>query len=109
MQRLHEWSAGRYGAIRGDLMLDILPHLIWAGVVVFLAKDLKAFAHEWKTMKALDPLAPVEVPEDLIALANQERETWAQEETLRAMRERYEALGDWTGVRAAFGIGRRHA
>jgi len=48
----------------------------------------------------------VEVPEDLVAVANQERESWAQEEVLRVIRERYEDLKDWNRVRAAFGVGR---
>jgi hypothetical protein len=88
-------------------MLTILPHLIWAGVALFIVHELRTFANEWMALKAHDPLVPVEVPEDLVALANQERETWAQEETLRSMRERYEALGDWNLVRSAFGIGHR--
>jgi len=49
---------------------------------------------------------PVAVPEDLMAVALQENEQWAQEETMRAIRERYEDLGDWNAVRAAMGIGR---
>lgn len=90
-----------------DALRDILPHLIWAAVVVYLVHDAKQFAAAWREAQAMDPLAPVEVPDDLVALANQERETWAQEETLRAMRERYEALGDWNLVRSAFGVGHR--
>jgi hypothetical protein len=88
-------------------MLDILPHLIWAGVVVFIVHELKAFANAWQATQTSDPLAPVDVPDDLMALASQERETWAQEETLRAMRERFEVSGDWNLVRSAFGVGRR--
>ena len=88
-------------------MLELLPHLIWAGVALFTIHELRTFANEWTAIKAIDPLAPVEVPDDLVALANQERESWAQEETLRAMRERYEALGDWNLVRSAFGVGQR--
>ena len=48
----------------------------------------------------------VEVPDDLVAYAMQEREAWAQEEVLRAVRERYEELHDWNKVRSAVGIGR---
>jgi len=36
----------------------------------------------------------------------QERESWAQEEVFRAIRERYEELRDWNKVRAAVGVGR---
>jgi hypothetical protein len=49
---------------------------------------------------------PVEVPEDLQAVATQEQAGWAQEEVLRAIRERFEDLKDWNKVRSAFGIGR---
>jgi hypothetical protein len=52
----------------------------------------------------VDPL--VEIPNDLVAVAMQERESWAQEETLRAIRERFEDLRDWNKVRAAVGVGR---
>ena len=90
-------------------MLALLPHLIWAAVAVYAIRQAVAVAAVRETDSKPSPLppVPVEVPEDLIALASQERELWAQEETLRAMRERYDALGDWNRVRAAFGIGRR--
>ena len=45
----------------------------------------------------------VEVPQDLVGLAMRERELWAQEEMLRAMRERYNDVRDWNMVRSAFG------
>lgn len=48
----------------------------------------------------------MQVPDDLVAFAMQEREAWAQEEVLRAVRERYDTLRDWNKVRAAVGIGR---
>jgi len=47
----------------------------------------------------------VVVPEDLVALAMTESESWAQEEMLKAMREKYELYGDWNRVRSAFGVG----
>jgi hypothetical protein len=46
------------------------------------------------------------VPDDLVAVAMQENEAWAQEEVLRAITERYEKLQDWNKVRFAMGIGR---
>ena len=49
----------------------------------------------------------VDVPEDLLALAMQENESWAQEELLRVMRERYETYRDWNRVRSAMGLGIR--
>lgn len=48
----------------------------------------------------------VAVPEDLVALAMTHSEPWAQEDTLKAMRERYAELKDWQKVRFAFGVGR---
>jgi len=49
----------------------------------------------------------VEVPDDLIAVAMQENEVWAQEELLRVIREKHEQYRDWNKVRAAMGLGRR--
>ena len=46
------------------------------------------------------------VPDDLVALAMTHSEPWAQEDTLKAMRERYAELKDWQKVRFAFGVGR---
>jgi len=47
------------------------------------------------------------VPEDLMALAMQENEMWAQEELMRVIRERYEMYRDWNRVRSAMGLGQR--
>jgi hypothetical protein len=87
----------------------MLAHLLWAAVVVYTVHRL---AH---IVERFVPLAPeaaplptpiVEIPDDLVAVAMQEREAWAQEETLRAIRERFEDLQDWNKVRAAVGVGR---
>lgn len=88
--------------------MDLIPHLLWAAVVCYgiarIADTVTLFApHPIDDPSTLVP----EVPEDLVALAMTEQESWAQEETLRAMRERYETLQDWNLVRAAFGVGRR--
>ena len=88
--------------------MDLLPHLIWASVACYgitrLGEVVALFAP-----KPENPIADLssDVPEDLVALAMTEQESWAQEETLRAMRERYETLRDWNLVRSAFGVGRR--
>ena len=50
---------------------------------------------------------PVEIPDDLIAVALQENEVWAQEEMTRVIREKYEQYKDWQKVRTAMGVGRR--
>lgn len=69
---------------------------------------------EVKTRRA-DPMpsapgmipAAVDIPDDLIAVALQENEVWAQEEVTRVIREKYDAYKDWNKVRAAMGLGRR--
>lgn len=86
----------------------LLAHVLWAGVVVYgihrITVTLDGFA---PITQSVAPDTPPEVPEDLVALAMGEQEAWAQEETLRAMRERYDTLKDWNLVRSAFGVGRR--
>lgn len=48
-----------------------------------------------------------EIPDDLVAVAMQENEAWAQEELVRVIREKFEQYKDWNKVRAAMGLGRR--
>lgn len=62
-----------------------------------------------QSMESAAPQMPeiVDVPEDLMALAMQENESWAQEELMRVMRERYETYRDWNRVRSAMGLGIR--
>lgn len=85
-----------------------LAHLLWAGVTLYAIHRLSQVAERFAPapIESTLPPAPVDVPEDLIGVANQERESWAQEEVLRAIRERYDELKDWNRVRAAFGVGR---
>lgn len=90
-------------------MARIIEAAIWAAVATYgiwrLGNIAEAMLAAWRPAPpAKDELA--EVPADLIAVAMLESEAWAQEETLKAMRERYETLGDWNRVRAAFGVGR---
>jgi hypothetical protein len=87
----------------------MLVHLLWAAVAVYALHRLSAVLERFAPVRSSpeDMVPPlVEVPEDLVAVAMQERESWAQEETLRAIRERYEELKDWNRVRSAVGIGR---
>ena len=51
-------------------------------------------------------VAVADIPEDLIAVALQENEVWAQEEVTRVIREKYDAYRDWQKVRTAMGLGR---
>jgi len=89
-------------------LLTFLAHLLWALVVLWclpqICQTVLAFAPMQETPSTIPE--EVEVPEDLVAYAMQEREAWAQEEVLRAVRERYEELRDWNKVRSAVGIGR---
>lgn len=87
----------------------MLTHLLWAAVAVYAIHRLSAVLDRFAPVRSSpEDLVPplVDVPEDLVAVAMQERESWAQEEVLRAARERYEELKDWNKVRSAFGIGR---
>lgn len=86
----------------------MLAHLIWAGVAVYAIDRLRDVAIRFAPATPAPSTLPdpIEVPEDLMAVAMQEREAWAQEEVLRAIRERYEELKDWNKVRAAVGVGR---
>ena len=90
-------------------MARIIEAAIWAAVATYgiwrLGDVAETLISAWRPPPApADELA--EVPADLIAVAMLESEAWAQEETLKAMRERYETLRDWNRVRAAFGVGR---
>lgn len=87
--------------------MELLPHLIWASVACYAIARIADAVEQFVPAPVADVVDMPEVPEDLIALAMTEQETWAQEETLRAMREKYEMFRDWNRVRSAFGVGRR--
>jgi len=59
----------------------MLMHLLWAAVVVYAVYTVADVARLFAPVRAETtlPPPPVEVPEDLVAVANQERESWAQE------------------------------
>jgi hypothetical protein len=87
--------------------VTLVIHLLWAAVAVYFVHTAAGVVREFKAAPVAPVLPPpVEIPEDLVAVANQEREPWAQEEVLRSIRERYEDLRDWNRVRSAFGVGR---
>lgn len=85
-----------------------MSHLLWAAVAVYAIHRACVVAERFAPAltEPATPFLPIDVPEDLVAVANQERESWAQEEVLRVIRERFEDLKDWNKVRAAFGVGR---
>lgn len=47
----------------------------------------------------------IEIPDDLLAVANMESEAWAIEDSKATIREKYALLGDWQAVRRAVGVG----
>lgn len=89
--------------------LTFLAHLVWALVVLWcvpqVCQTVLAFAPELKDAPELDEA--FDIPEDLLALSMQENESWAQEELVRVMREKYETYKDWNRVRTAMGLGIR--
>ena len=84
---------------------DILWPVAFVVGVYRFAQVIELFSPEKiAKLKAVEP--PAAVPEDLVALALRENEAWAQEEVMRAIREKYEDLQDWNAVRSAMGVGR---
>lgn len=80
--------------------------LVWAAVAVYAVwRVTHVVALFAPVARQATPPVPVEVPEDIVALALTHSEAWAQEEVVRAAREKYEELGDWNRVRAALGVG----
>lgn len=82
--------------------------LILAGAVV---ASVYRIAAAWErfapipTPVAATVITPADIPEDLMAIATQETEPWAQEEVVRVIQERYETLRDWNRVRSSMGVG----
>lgn len=107
MQCIYQRRAGGDDPIYGELMLSFLPHVVWAGVAIFAILQIRAMVQQFVPVTAAATQGMVELPEDLVALAMNEKESWAQEEVVRAMRERYDTLKDWNLVRTAFGVARR--
>jgi hypothetical protein len=93
-----------------------LVALIVSGSLLFAVHRLASSWEEVTRMRKEVPLlrqdTPVvpsaaEIPDDLVAVAMQENEAWAQEELIRVIREKHEQYKDWNKVRAAMGLGRR--
>lgn len=89
-------------------MTAIVVAVILCGTWVFTLMELRLESLAWRTWLDRQPEGlkdPPEIPNDLRALVNQETEVWAQEDTEKAMRERYAKTKDWNDVRRAFGTG----
>lgn len=91
----------------------VLIASLWVGVAIYAVWAIRQTARDaiaaWKPTPpdAPAPITNADVPDDLVAIAMNENELWAQEEVLRVIRERYETYNDWNKVRAAMGLGRR--
>ena len=109
MLGLYVWLAGPHGALR-RIVIDALLRVLWPLVLVYgiyqCCATVKLFAPVRETKQVEDDPYDATVPEDLIAVAMQYPEAWAQEDMVKAIREKYDALRDWNLVRAAFGVGR---
>jgi hypothetical protein len=88
---------------------DLLS-LLWVAAVIYaihrICDTASLFAPVRETEQVDDDPYDAAVPEDLVAVAMQYPDAWAQEDMVKAIREKYETLRDWNLVRAAFGVGR---
>lgn len=108
MLSLYVWLACPHGAIRR--IVSELLRIFWPVVILYavhrLCETASLFAPVRETEQVEDDPYDAVVPEDLIAVAMQYPDAWAQEDMVKAIREKYDALRDWNLVRAAFGVGR---
>jgi hypothetical protein len=92
-----------------DALATLCTSLVWAGVAVYAIRRAEAVLAQWRATAPVDATASgapfVDVPDDLLAYATSMSESWAVEDTLRVVRERYDELQDWNRVRRAIGIG----
>jgi hypothetical protein len=89
--------------------------MAWCEVILWPLVAVYAVTRVCHTLTQFVPKVPVAqpveayddtVPEDLVALALQYPESWAQEDMMKVIREKYDTLRDWNLVRSAFGVGR---
>jgi len=90
-------------------MNEFIGHVAWPLAFAYFAHRLCSvlaqFTPAGRSATSKTDEEEVDVPQDLLALVATERESWAQEEVLRVITERYEDLRDWNLVRRAMGIG----
>ena len=91
-------------------MMPLLEIVVWPLVALFaivrLGEVVALFAPVRETKQVEEDPYDMAVPEDLIAVAMQYPDAWAQEDMVKAIREKYDTLHDWNAVRSAFGVGR---
>jgi hypothetical protein len=96
--------------------VSLVIHLLWAGVAVLLIERASRLSERWLGLQYPAPALEeheLVVPQDIVALAMRESEEWAQEEVLKAAKERFLKVKDatmpdaqrWNLVRKALGIG----
>lgn len=79
-------------------------HVLWAAVVAYAvwrwARVVERFAPQGVGVQPQD----VAIPADIIGFAAEYPDEWAQDDAMRAIREKYAEYGDWNKVRAALGL-----
>lgn len=92
-------------------LYGFLAALVWALLGGLFLWRLDRFAHRWLAVARSDDGTDgtVVVPDDLVGLAMNESEKWAQDSVLEAIKERYSKLLDWNKVRRAMGVGEMSA
>ena len=85
--------------------MALLQTALWVAVTAYAVWRFAPVVERFAPATPKD-FTPVTVPQDLMAFALSHPEEWAQDEVLRAIRERYETTNDWNAVRMAVGVGR---
>lgn len=86
-------------------MIALLQTALWVAVTAYAVWRFAAVCERFVPVAPKEQ-TPIPVPQDLLAFALGHAEEWAQEDVMKAIRERYEITNDWNAVRSAFGIGR---
>jgi hypothetical protein len=90
--------------------MPIAIHALWVIGLLIAVFRIMHTVDRWRPASSAQDEFTVDeivIPDDLMAKAMQYPEPWAQDDTIKVIRERYEALKDWNRVRAAVGIGSR--
>ncbi len=94
-------------------LYGLLAALVWAAVAAFFVRRIDRWVHLYLSLvhSPQEGAEPVEIPDDLEALALNEQgptpESTAsvQDEIREGMLERFSKLKDWNKVRRAYGVG----
>jgi hypothetical protein len=84
----------------------LVASLAWTVLGAALLWRADVVATRW--MRGREPAEMIEIPPDLMALALNETEEWAQTQTMKVLREKYAEYHDWNRVRAAVGVATIH-